>query len=103
MLMKNIRLQLELPEQRVEELRRLMDQCSITTQKELLNAALTLFEWAVDEARGGRRIASFDDQTSSYREIAMPALSNARRWSLAVASPAASPANRTGVKHAKAG
>ena len=53
--------------------------CGLSTQKDLFNSALTLFEWAVGEVRQGRSVASIDEATQRYREIAMPALSNARR------------------------
>jgi hypothetical protein len=72
--MKNIRLQIELSESRVAELKRLMDECHLSTQKELFNSALTLFEWAVNERRAGRSIASIDESTMKYKELAMPAL-----------------------------
>lgn len=76
--MKNVRLQLELPEQRAAELRKLMEECQISTQKELFNTALTLFEWAVGERRKGRAIASIDESNMKYKELAMPALSAVR-------------------------
>lgn len=73
--MKNVRLQLELPERRAAELRALMEECQISTQKELFNTALTMFEWAVGERRKGRAIASIDERSMKYKELAMPALS----------------------------
>jgi len=45
-----MRLQLELPEERVQEIRGLMDKLGIDTYKEFFNNALTLFEWCVAEA-----------------------------------------------------
>jgi len=78
-----VRIQLELPEDKVKELEDLMAQVGIKTKKDLLNNALTLFEWAVKERRAGRFLASVDEDEKKYREILMPALEN-------VAAPAGS-------------
>lgn len=72
--MKNVRWQLDLLEDRAEHLKCLIEECELDTQKELINSALTLFEWAVGENRLGRSIASIDEQTMQYKELAMPAL-----------------------------
>lgn len=76
--MKTARVQLELSESRLAELKALMEVCGLSTQKELFNSALTLFEWAVNERRAGRNIASLDESTMSYKELAMPALQGVR-------------------------
>jgi len=72
---KKVRLQLEVSERRLAELQALMEVCDISKQKDLFNAALTLFEWAVEERRRGRTIASIDEASMKYKELAMPALS----------------------------
>jgi hypothetical protein len=71
---KKVRLQLEVSERRQAELLALMDACDIGKQKDLFNAALTLLEWAVAERRKGRTIASIDEASMKYKELAMPAL-----------------------------
>ena len=68
-----IRLQMDLPEKRVQELENLMAECGIATKKDLFNTALTLFEWAVSERRRGPIIASVDEKNSKYKELQMPA------------------------------
>lgn len=73
---KKVRLQLEVSERRQAELLALMEACDISKQKDLFNAALTLFEWAVAERRKGRIIASIDEPSMKYKELAMPALSS---------------------------
>jgi metal-responsive CopG/Arc/MetJ family transcriptional regulator len=73
------RIQLELPEERVKELERLMRETGLTTKKDLLNDALTLFEWAVNERKSGRTVASVDDQLQRYREVVMTSLERAAR------------------------
>ena len=55
-----------------------MEACDISKQKDLFNAALTLLEWAVGERRKGRTIASMDEASMKYKELAMPALSAVR-------------------------
>lgn len=69
-----MRIQLELPEDRVRELDVLMEETGLTTRKDLLNQALTLFQWAVRERQAGRMIASVDEEHQRYKELTMPAL-----------------------------
>jgi metal-responsive CopG/Arc/MetJ family transcriptional regulator len=68
------RIQLELPEERLNELERLMEQTGTATKKDLLNDALTLFEWALHERQAGRKIASVDEQNQRYKELVMASL-----------------------------
>ncbi len=75
----NIRIQLELPQERVRELEELMGQTGLTTKKDLLNDALSLFEWAVKERKAGRAIASVDEPHQRYKEVVMPSLERASR------------------------
>jgi hypothetical protein len=72
--MEKVRIQLEVPESRYNELKALMEECRISTQKELFNTAYTLLEWAVKERRQGRTIASVDEQNMKYKELSMPVL-----------------------------
>jgi hypothetical protein len=69
-----VRIQLELPEDRVAELDDLADRLHIRTRKDLLNTALTLLEWAVNEKASGRKIASVDVDNEVLRELVMPGL-----------------------------
>jgi hypothetical protein len=73
--MSKIRIQFELPEDRVRELEQLMAETDISTKKELLNTALTLFQWAVQEKRTGNVIASIDEKQNRLKELIMPSLS----------------------------
>ncbi len=70
-----IRIQFELPEEKVEELDTLMKEAHITTRKDLFNNALTLLEWAIKERKTGRTIASVDEDNKKYKELVMPVLS----------------------------
>lgn len=70
--MNMIRIQLDLPESRVEELDGLMREAHITTRKDLFNSALTLLAWALSERNKGRIIASLDESSGGYKELVMP-------------------------------
>ncbi|MGA2599464.1 MAG: hypothetical protein ABSH09_21020 [Bryobacteraceae bacterium] len=71
-----VRIQLDMPDERVKELDALMEITGSATRKELFNNALTLLEWAVKEKKQGRGIASIDDQEKKLKELVMPALEN---------------------------
>jgi hypothetical protein len=69
-----MRIQLELPEAQVQDLKKLMAEAGLDTYKDLFNHSLSAFEWILNEARSGRSIASVDDNNQSYRVLVMPAL-----------------------------
>jgi hypothetical protein len=79
------RLQLELEDSRIEALEVLMKETGLSTKKDLINQALTLFEWAVRERRAGRIIAAVDEVSEKYREILMPALEQAKTFAASAA------------------
>ena len=74
-----IRIQLDLPEEKVQELDRLMEEAKIRTRKDLFNSAFTLLAWALNERSEGRTIASLDERTGNYKELVMPFFSFVRR------------------------
>ena len=67
-----MRIQLDLPEDDVKELKDLMSEAHIDTYKELFGNALTLVHWVVQEVRAGRTIASINERDGKYKELAMP-------------------------------
>jgi hypothetical protein len=69
-----MRIQLELPEEKVLELKGLMAETGVETYKELFNNALTLLEWAAEQTKAGRVIASVDERNDRYRVLLMPIL-----------------------------
>jgi len=69
-----MRIQLELPEEDVKELRALMVEAAIDTYKDLFSNALTLLYWAVREVKRGRIIASLDEKEGKYKELTTPVL-----------------------------
>ena len=67
-----MRIQLDLPEEKIHELKALMDEADLETYKELFNNALTLLEWSIEESKAGRTLASMDETTDHYRVLVMP-------------------------------
>ena len=69
-----VRIQLDIPDERVAQLDAMMKETGITTRKELFNNALTLFEWAVTEKKLGHDIAAVDEDDKKLKHILMPTL-----------------------------
>jgi len=69
-----MRIQLELPEEDVMEVKSLMEEARIGTYKDLFSNALTLLHWAVEQVRVGRTVASINENDGNYKELAMPIL-----------------------------
>ena len=69
------RLQIEFPVVRFNELDSLMVKAGLRTRKDVIENALTLFEWAVAQHEAGRMIASVDEAKGECRELLMPSLS----------------------------
>jgi hypothetical protein len=75
----NTRVQLDMNSSLIEIMNDMMSLCEITTRKQLINEALSLFAWAVDSVCKGRTIASVDEANQVYAELSMPSLSAAAR------------------------
>jgi len=78
-----MRLQLDLPEERVKELKALMEETGAETYKELFNNALTIFEWAVNEIKNGNSIAAINEEKEVYRVLVTPLLERVAKRSQA--------------------
>jgi hypothetical protein len=72
------KLQIDVPDERLEELQALMRKCDINTYKDLFNNAMTLLEWAARQSEDGRMVASVDEQNMRFRELSMPILDRLR-------------------------
>lgn len=70
--MKTVRLQFEIPMDRLEALDALMEEAGMKTRTELFNNATTLLRWAIRQRREGRAVASIDYDDNSFRELEMP-------------------------------
>ena len=70
--MKTVRIQYEIPEDRLESLDALMEEAGMKTRTELFNNAMTLRRWAIRQRKEGRAVASIDYDDKSFRELEMP-------------------------------
>jgi hypothetical protein len=48
------------------------------TDQDLVDNAITMLQWGVEQVRQKRQVASFDAGTKSYRVLQMPALQHAQ-------------------------
>jgi hypothetical protein len=92
--MENMRIQLELPEARVQELKKLMEEAGFDTYKDLFNNSLTLFEWAVNEVKNGKVLGSMDEQNEKFRVLVMPFLERIANAARKAEQPAYNGASR---------
>ena len=69
-----MRIQIEIDEKGAEFLQRLRKLTGVQTHKELFNNAITILNWAVQQKRAGRTVASLDEQDKNYKELSMPIL-----------------------------
>lgn len=65
----------ELPYEKSRELELLMARAGLKSRKDLINTALSLFDWVVKEQEGGKTIASLDQANKHYKELRIPGLS----------------------------
>jgi hypothetical protein len=73
------RIMLEISEDRLEQLNKVMQDCGMQTRKELFDHALTLFEWAVEHVKAGAAIGALTVDTNTFSTLKMPALDEASR------------------------
>ena len=58
---------------------RLLDLGELGCERELLDASVTVLEWAVNQRLNGRVVGSIDESTGIFRELHMPDLEACRR------------------------
>lgn len=75
---KLVRVQLDMPEDRVKDIELIMAKTGVRTRKDVFENALALFEWAVNERAAGYKIASVDEDRERFHELLMPALASIR-------------------------
>lgn len=73
-----IRLQFDVPPDKIKELDNFIELTQVGTRKALFNTAFSLLAWAIRECQAGRSIAAVDESTNSYRELVVPALENVK-------------------------
>ena len=70
-----MRIQLELSENSVAQIKGLMKATGIKTYSELFSNSLAILNWAVKETRKGRKIVSaHQEKNEAVTELAMPVL-----------------------------
>ena len=69
-----MRLNVEMPEERVKDLKELQAETGSETLKELINNAFSMLEWAVNEVKAGNEIAAVDENERVRRIIVTPLL-----------------------------
>jgi len=72
-------IELKLSEDGAKGMQELMSETGLSTYRELFDSALSLFEWAANEIKDGRNIASVSEERQSYRVVEMPALQQVAR------------------------
>ncbi len=69
-----MRFQLDFDDQGEKLVLELERRTGVRTHRELFNNALTLLDWATEQAMQGRTVASLDMQTKQSKELLMPVL-----------------------------
>ncbi len=68
-----MRLNFEFSEERVKDLKELQVALDVD-MKTLVNNALSVFEWCVDETKRGNEIAAVNESNQTYRVLITPVL-----------------------------
>jgi hypothetical protein len=71
---ERIRVQFDLTRDKRAEIEQAMKATRIPTMAQYLNYAFTVFKWAQEQARQGRKVVGLDEATGKYRELSMPPL-----------------------------
>jgi len=79
-----MRMNFEFSEQRVGDLKKLLNETRTETMKDLVNNAFTILEWAVDETKAGNEIAAVNEGEEVYRVLITPALQRVSKVSKAM-------------------
>lgn len=70
-----VRIQLELPPEKVRAIDALIKKTGASTRKDYFNNALAILEWAIQEKEAGKAIASIDEERKEFNVLVMPILS----------------------------
>jgi hypothetical protein len=79
-----MRLNFEFSEQRVGDLKKLLEETGAGTMKDLVNNAFTILEWAVEETKAGNEIAAVNEGEEVYRVLILPVLQRVSKASKAM-------------------
>jgi len=70
----HIRMEIEFTRDTLKNIEKMMKDTSTQEHKELLNAALTMFKWAIEAIRKGHIVASLDAENKTYKTLLMDPL-----------------------------
>jgi hypothetical protein len=56
----------------------IIEKTGVKRSKDILNNALTLLTWAIEEEENGKRIGSIDEEHKMYKEVLLPILDNVK-------------------------
>jgi len=74
-----MRLNFEINEDQMNSFKALQQRTGAGTMKDLVNNALTILEWAVDETAKGNEVAALNEDDKSYRILVTPLLQHVAR------------------------
>ena len=73
-----MRLNFEFPETRIQELKQLQAELGVD-MKTLVNNALSILDWCVQETKAGNEIAAVNESAETYRVLVTPLLQSLAR------------------------
>lgn len=74
-----MRLNLEISNSQMSSFKALQQRTGASSMKDLINHALSMLEWAVDETAKGNEIAAVNEEQSAYRVLVTPLLQHVAR------------------------
>ena len=82
-----MRLNFEFPEERIKELRGLQAALGNVEMKTLVNNALSVFEWCMEETKAGNEIAAVNMSDQTYRVLVTPLLQSLKKHKAPLPQP----------------
>ena len=75
-----LRVQFDLAPSRVDQIDIMMQVGGLDARKDLINNALSILEWAIEEVQAGHEIGAIDKTNQRYEILRMPVLSQAAKY-----------------------
>jgi len=69
-----MRLNLEISDAQMNSIKALQQRTGASSMKELVNNAISILEWAVEETARGNEVAALNESESAYRVLVTPLL-----------------------------
>ncbi len=80
--MTKLRLQFDMDEASLAEYDGFVEECKTGTKKSLHDQMTSLWRWAVEESRKGRKIGSFNPDKTDVEVVVLPPLERVRQVSI---------------------